>query len=202
MLVQCVTNSIHQVAPRDPLGQDWRQWFGSSSDLLSLRAGALYTVYAVRMDVNHHARYFIADENYDSQVPLSYPMSYASFFFDVIDARVSSCWTLGIPSKNSKSKCDSELLLTFKEWVGDESFYESLVDGSAREVNIFEQYKAFMDMEYPSPSVTEKAELIEDNWLMCPKCLEAWQSDVILGMVDCPQCSSVLLNPRYSPLRV
>lgn len=195
MLVRCVTNSIHQVAPRAPADQDWRKWFGSSSDLLSLSTGALYTVYAVSMD--HHARYFIADNDYDGPGPLCYPVSYESFFFDVIDARVSSCWTLGVQSSSSKPKCDSELLLTFKEWVSDESFYENLVDGHAHEVGIFRQYKAFMDIEFPSPGVTEKAELIEDNWLMCSKCCEAWQSDVVLGMVNCPQCSSVLLNPRY-----
>lgn len=204
MLVRCVTNSITQVASRTPLDQDLRQWIGSSSDLPDVSAGALYTVYAVqiKIDVNYLTSYCIADNSYDNYGPLCYPTSYASFFFDVIDRRTSSCWTCAFQQDLSKSKRGTRILITFKEWVDEKNFYENLVEGSPREVGIFKQYKALMDMEFPSPYVKDQAELIEDNWLYCPKCCEAWQSDVILGMVDCPQCSSRLLDPRYSPVNV
>ena len=197
MLIQCVTNNTNQVSSQLPLDQELRQSKDASTGLRDISIGTLYTVYAVHISVNNRTSYFITDNNYGA---LWYPISYESFFFDVIDDRVSSCWALGLQGNNSKLKKGSEVLITFKEWVNEEMFFEDLVDGSTREIEVFKQYKAFMDIEYPSPCVTDRAELIEGKWLMCPKCCEAWESAVIWGMVGCPQCSSVLLNPRYSPI--
>jgi hypothetical protein len=52
-----------------------------------------------------------------------------------------------------------------------------------------------MDLEFPDPEVNLKAEKLEDNWLMCPICIDAWQTDSKAGMVMCPKCKNVMHNP-------
>ena len=195
MLIRCVINKTNQVSSQSRVDSQLRQSVDASTGLLDISIGKLYAVYAVHISVNSRTSYFIADDNYGT---LWYPLSYPSCFFDIIDGRISSCWNLGFQRSSSKSKTGREALISFKEWVVGETFFEDLVDGSAREVGLFKQYKAFMDMEFPSPCIADRAELIEDKWVLCPNCCEAWMSDVTLGMVECPQCSSVLLNPRYS----
>lgn len=37
------------------------------------------------------------------------------------------------------------------------------------------------------------------NWLICPKCNDAWESDSIKAMVICPNCHHAFHNPCYTP---
>ena len=52
----------------------------------------------------------------------------------------------------------------------------------------------------PIPEIREIAEDLGEDWLMCPLCQEAWQSQSTYGMVACPQCKRKLHNPRYKAL--
>lgn len=189
MLVRCLHNKINFIDAHTVIGQKLRQSVGIYNDALDVTVGSLYTVYAIAIREGV-PWYFIADDLHEI---LSYPLAYASVLFDERDNRVSSCWEVVIQGKDS----NSEVIIAFKEWVNDANFFEHLIDGNALEVQIFSQYKAFMDMEYPSPSINDKAELLEDAWLMCPHCAEAWESAITLGMIRCPKCFSCLLNPRY-----
>jgi hypothetical protein len=54
-----------------------------------------------------------------------------------------------------------------------------------------------MDLEFPDPSISDKTQALDDEWLMCPFCIDAWQSDSKDGMVICPTCHRKLHNPRY-----
>ena len=49
----------------------------------------------------------------------------------------------------------------------------------------------------PIPRITDRANEIDNNWLMCPLCNDAWESQSLYGMVRCPKCKKRLHNPRY-----
>jgi len=191
MLVRCLNNKISGVDSQSAIGQKLRQSVGTGTDLLDVTVRSLYTVYAVAIQ-DGNPSYFIADDLYES---LSYPLAYASILFEEFENCVSSCWKVAVGGEESKT----EVLIAFKEWIDDDRFYENLIDGNDREVALFRRYKVFMDMEYPSPSVTDEAKVLEGSWLMCSKCSDAWESESTLGMIHCPKCSATLLNPRYLP---
>ena len=197
MFVRCVSNNIKCVDPQSAIGRELRQSVRTPGGALDLTVGRTYTVYAIAIR-NCYPWYFVADDYYD-EWSSSYPQNYAAAFFVETDVRVSSCWTVGFRGANMKVEGMREVLFTFKEWANDEVFYERLFDGNKNDIQLFQKYKKFMDMEYPLSSVTDTAELVHDNWLMCPKCIDAWESDSVLGMVRCPKCSTTFLNPRYSP---
>lgn len=49
----------------------------------------------------------------------------------------------------------------------------------------------------PIHEIKEMAMEINEKWLMCPFCQEAWESKSEVGMVRCPKCNNLLHNPRY-----
>lgn len=190
MIVECVSDDIRSVDPKSGLEQEVRRWFGTDTYRMNLTVGRLYVVYAVAVEQGW-LRYFIADDMY---ARTQYPFSFFATFFKVIDRRLSRCWTLR--SGNGAAEC-SDFIITFDEWADDPSFYERLVDGEDEARGTFRRRKELMDLEFPSPSVSDSAENVEDDWLLCPKCDDAWESKTKLGMVKCPKCRAVLLNPKY-----
>lgn len=53
------------------------------------------------------------------------------------------------------------------------------------------------ELSAPIPEIKDIAEDLGDNWLLCPLCHEAWQSQSKYGMVLCPKCSNKLHNPKF-----
>ena len=53
------------------------------------------------------------------------------------------------------------------------------------------------EMLDPIPSVNEKADDLGENWLLCPMCIDAWQTDSTYGMVECPKCMQIMHNPKW-----
>jgi hypothetical protein len=51
----------------------------------------------------------------------------------------------------------------------------------------------------PLSEIKEIATEIAENWLMCPLCQEAWETQSTYGMVRCPACNHKLHNPKYKP---
>ena len=49
----------------------------------------------------------------------------------------------------------------------------------------------------PDPSISLSAIPLDDSWLMCPDCIDAWESTTKDSMVDCPKCHKYFHNPRY-----
>jgi len=190
MLVRCISNDVRSVDADSALGLELGRWFGVDSQIMDLEVGGLYVVYGVQVK-DGWLRYFVADEVHSSTL---YPVAYFATFFDVVDQRLSRCWTLG---RRSAAERTNELLITFDEWAVDPAFYERLVDGDDREQCTFQARKEFMDLEYPNPSIGHAAELVDEGWLLCPKCGDAWESHSAYGMVRCPKCSALLSNPRH-----
>lgn len=49
----------------------------------------------------------------------------------------------------------------------------------------------------PIPEIKNVAQDLGENWLMCPLCQDAWQSQTKDGMVLCPKCNNKLHNPKF-----
>jgi alpha-galactosidase len=52
------------------------------------------------------------------------------------------------------------------------------------------------DLSVPD-SNSQKAIKIDDSWLMCPICQDAWQQNGVYRMVRCPKCNNKLYNPTF-----
>lgn len=190
MLVKCVCNDVRSVDSGSELGRELGRSFGTGTHELELTVGGLYVVYAVEVK-GGWIRYFVADDVFSSTL---YPVAYFATFFDVVDRRVSRCWTIGCQGANARSP---EVLVTFEEWSRDPVFYERLVDGADQEQSVFRERREFMDLEFPNPSITDGVEVLDGGWLLCPKCGEAWESQAVEGMARCPKCRALLSNPLF-----
>lgn len=190
MLVRCISNDVHSVEPNSELGQELKAWFGADTHFLDLRVGALYVVYALEV-IRGWVRYFVADDVFSSTL---YPSGYFASFFEMVDPRVSRCWSIRCRGLNTAG---SEVVFSFEEWAADEAFYERLVDGAEQEQRTFRARKEFMDLEFPNPSIVDQAEVLEGGRLLCPKCGEAWESQAAEGMSRCPKCRALLSNPLF-----
>ncbi|MDR3624750.1 MAG: hypothetical protein P4L16_06390 [Chlamydiales bacterium] len=82
--------------------------------------------------------------------------------------------------------CGPEFVLPQEEV---RSFAEQLITEGERE-----------ELGEALPEIEEIAQdLLEDNWLMCPLCQEAWQDYSKYAMVYCPKCNNKLHNPKFKP---
>ncbi len=184
MKIKCITNKTSN------LPQEILQNYKISYKEFSVKEGIEYTVYALGMNYGY-IWYCICDNNH-----FFYPEWNPSPLFEIVDNRLSRYWVLGLGEDNSKKVP----LLSFPEWTNDEYFYGELVDGNSNDPNaiIFKKYKELMDLEFSDSSITETAQIGDEEWLICPKCLDAWQSKNNQdALVKCPKCQQVLNNPRY-----
>ena len=54
-------------------------------------------------------------------------------------------------------------------------------------------------LETPDSSIEGHATELDKEWLFCPNCLDAWESNSRDAMVICPKCNHAFHNPRYNP---
>ena len=153
-----------------------------------------YVVYGMIL-YSGYVWYYICDESYGY-----YPSWNPSPLFNVEDGRLSKYWLYSF--EKGKNRDMSETRWAYPEWVNEPYYYDHLTDGDEREVKIFQKYKAHMDIEFPNPSITERATALDEEWLMCPLCIDAWRSLCKEGMVICPKCKHMLHNPRYENKKI
>ena len=55
------------------------------------------------------------------------------------------------------------------------------------------------DLGKPNLEIKEVAQVIGDDWVMCPICQESWENVSKYGMVRCPKCNSKLHNSKFNP---
>jgi hypothetical protein len=94
-----------------------------------------------------------------------------------------------------------------------ELIHDSIEDGSIikwngnfkedvyKSISKLKKMITFMIEEYLKTSdsnILESAVEADSNWLICPKCNDAWESDSRYVMVICPKCESAFHNPRTS----
>ncbi|EFB42473.1 hypothetical protein pah_c006o003 [Parachlamydia acanthamoebae str. Hall's coccus] len=134
--------------------------------------------------------YYICNRN-----NCEYPIWKPSSLFEVLDGRMSKCWVFSCLKYNAE---DYDTLWAYPEWVNDPYYYDQLTNGEEEYVKNFRKYKVLMDKEFPDPSVQQTAEIGDEKWLICPKCVDAWESSTIEdAMVTCPMCKTIYHNPRY-----
>lgn len=196
MLVKCAFNKIDRLS----VGADVRRQLQDSYRLpegtLHLTVGEIYVVYAALIR-STCPLFFVADDDFPA---LGYPVPYEAVFFEIADDRLSRHWRFRCSAEGkcgSNGRTDS-VLMSFPEWVQDDGFYERLLNGDNRATMDFRRQKSLMDMEFPNPLVTTAAVSSEGDWVICPKCSDGWESSSLDGLIRCPSCSSLLLNPRFS----
>lgn len=126
------------------------------------------------------------------------PLRFESVLFDVVNPRLSKWWIYHseFDHESRKSQLQNRSWLAFPEWKW--AFFEELVDGEASALRIFRDYEELMELEWPRPDVTEAANLLQDEWVMCPTCTESWQVVSRLALTKCPACEMMLNNPTWS----
>jgi hypothetical protein len=161
------------------IAEDW--------DYNYLKRESEYTVYGMIIKKSH-ILYYLCDEIY-----IDFPSTHPFNIFKVIDGRLSRYWIFGLVKDTEQS-----MELMFPEWVNEDKFANNLVDGEEREVQIFKAYKEAMDLEFPDSSISEIAQVGDNEWLICPICIDAWMNrDNKDALVKCPKCLKILNNPRY-----
>jgi hypothetical protein len=185
MKIKCIENKVSAV-PKSFLTD-----YPVSYERFSVVIGKEYTVYALG-EIEGNVWYCICDESY-----FLYPMWNPYPLFEISDNRLSRYWVFSFDEDNKKKAP----FLSFPEWAKDSHyFYTQLVEGNNRDQNavIFKSYKLLMDIEFPDSKISEKAQPADNEWLICPFCINAWQcSNNQDGMVICPKCNKIMHNPRY-----
>ncbi len=182
MKIKCITNNVESLPKEMPKNY--------SNANTSIKEGKEYIVYAL-CTYQGYAWYCICNEYY-----LFYPIWTPFLFFKLIDNRLSRYWIFSLDKDNNKQVP----FLSFPEWAQDPYFYGELVEGNSMNNNalIFRKYKELMDLEFSDSSISAIAQIGDEEWLICPNCLEAWQSKSDKdALVRCPKCFTVLNNPRY-----
>lgn len=153
----------------------------------SLILGNYYIVYGITL-WRGYIWYYLCDESYSY-----YPFWNPSPLFEVANKNLSKYWVYNLRVSDK----DNHLNITFPEWANDCYYYDRLTDGYFKDIEVFKKYKYLMDLEFPDPSVTVFATELDAPWLLCPICIDAWESNSQDGMVICPMCKNKLHNPRY-----
>jgi len=82
---------------------------------------------------------------------------------------------------------------SISKWKGNfkEDIHKSVSKLKKMITSLLEKY-----LKIPDPNVLESAIKANSNWLMCPKCNDAWESNSPDAMVICPKCECAFHNPR------
>lgn len=126
------------------------------------------------------------------------PYSLPAMFCDVVDSRISRYFVFrqGMV-RTGPDQMHVRYEWGFPELVNDDTFYARTVDGDPTAIKIFKRYKRLLNYEYPDPAVEEKGIFLQERWVQCPKCWDAWEETFGLGMAQCPKCKTIVHNPLY-----
>lgn len=132
--------------------------------------------------------YYIADTDYSG-----YPMWYPAVFFQIVDPRSSRYWQPSIWTPPSRAGSWARVILP---WAADHRLFEDLVNGEARAVAAFKRYRELMDLEFADDPARQTAHHLQDAWVQCPSCDDAWEvKDRVLEIIRCPYCKAIWLSP-------
>ena len=192
MKIKCIYNTAKYLSPdlynnKTSYNQDVK---------FNLKLDHIYPVYAIRV-YQGYVWYSICKESDDF-----YSLSYPADLFTIVDQRLSKYWI--VSTLKDEHDTDLSFLMTYPEWANNLSHYSYVVDGETEEEiehqKIFQKYKKLMYLEFPDPEIEMKAASLDDGWVMCPICIDAWEPKSIDGMIICPKCKNVMHNPFYQPL--
>lgn len=184
MKLKCIENKSDRI--REVIGHEISQ-----IETYPLIIGKEYTVYAIEENKNQ-IWFCICDESY-----FLYPMWRPYPLFEIVDNKLSRYWIFALDSSTEKATP----IISFPEWANDPYFYGELVEGGPIDPNAvcFKKYRELMDLEFSDAAVSEKAQIGDQDWLICPLCIDGWEcANTRDAMVKCPKCRKVMHNPRYN----
>lgn len=114
---------------------------------------------------------------------------------EVHDARMSRYWRYACHFRTNPHPLGYVMLLGFPEFL-DDSFRVRLFDREPQAEAVFDKYREMMLLEFALPGIERRAKNLEDGWIMCAKCCDAWQQSLTLDeMVRCGTCGEIQLRP-------
>jgi hypothetical protein len=99
-----------------------------------LTIGETYVVYAITM-FQGHCWYYVLDDN-----RLPYPVWELAPLFEIADPYIPRDWIYGYVRTSEQD--EGVPIVSFPEWVLNQSYYERLVDGDPEARSIFEARRA------------------------------------------------------------
>lgn len=137
MKVRCEYNNIFDLDDKSTV-ERLKKYIRLSDGQLNIEKNKEYFVYGIIFRDNAPWYYLCLDMDDE------YPTPYPSDLFSVTDGRLSPCWRLSVIIHSDGSVMSS---IIFKEWSKDSSFYERLVDGDPKAIEIFEKYRELINKE-------------------------------------------------------
>jgi ribosomal protein L37AE/L43A len=141
--------------------------------------GSAYTVFGVWLN-NDECDYGIGMRGY----------TYPADLFDIIDPRCSRHWELARPVINGVQYA----VLAYEEIARNYGFYEALVDHDEGTTAVHAKWLERFENEFQREGLAT-ANRLQDSWLQCPQCSDAWLAVMEDGVVKCPSCGTALNNP-------
>jgi hypothetical protein len=123
------------------------------------------------------------------------PYSISSDDVDIVDNRLSRFWVFGNAVQATKVSNARPAILAFPEWVNDVGFFQKIVEGEGGAGDIWREYKEKMELEFASSDLVKTAILLDNGWLQCVNCSNAWTPDLNGEVVSCPSCSTKQKRP-------
>lgn len=127
MRVKCIANnvnSIKETEAKSRLLKTIHYEYGDSS----LIVGCVYTVIAISYWNDDGIRIYL------QTVSENYPHPYPIEFFNIIDNNISEGWCI----RFGKNSLDTYIeVVSFPEWVNDDTFYERLLDEDKEAIAIY-----------------------------------------------------------------
>lgn len=113
--------------------------------------------------------------------------------FNLIDGRVSRHWIYNHERWDSAGgQTQSAYFWGYPEFTSSNTHRLHLYEGQRDAVELFESYRRQMDLEFALASVAGTANWIDDGWVMCSACCDAWQPLNLLDeMGKCPSCGAI-----------
>ena len=160
-------------------------------DKFHLTFGKDYVVYGIEYTKEGYVNFIIVD---DTEV--NYLKTYPSEFFKVKDNRLSKYWIGNNGDYYPIVNINYPSIISFKELTQDQYFLGNLLDCENNSQQIFNKYKELIDNEFPDENL-KLAEIIDENWVFCNYCGEAWENNSKEGIIICPKCYKRNNNPQF-----
>lgn len=182
MRVTCKTNLCAQ------LPESYQKQGYSSEYKFPIVVGQSYIVYGMILSMSHIEYLVLGNSD-------PFPEWMPAELFEITDSKLSRHWYCGANFDGLDNTID--FVWGYKELADHSPHFDLLVDRDGAELEIFTLRRGAMDLEFPDSALSGAAEILEGNWVLCPKCSNAWESQPSLdALVRCPSCGSTLINPN------
>lgn len=132
MLVECIANNISGLKI-DEVRNRIRQWTDANGSYNDIEIGTQYLVQAVEYQ-RENAFYYLQVGEFDE-----YPYPYAAECFVVLDSSLPNEW---VASTSVELQVSKPIIISFREWANDATFFEKLIDGEPEQRSIYSRNRA------------------------------------------------------------